>query len=154
MVADRDLEIDVPRRQQVAYAEQRGLSRRRRWALLCVARSTIGYVSRLVGRDAPVLAPLRTLAGQCGATTTRSAHKVKINSALIKLSTESNSGPDHVAFTLTTEWFSNWNLLNCMTHWTSFAGDQPLIILAAKPSHTTGSASPNSSHPYEPSPRA
>jgi putative transposase len=52
------------RRQQVAYAEGRGLSRRRACALLAVARSTIGYVSRLVARDAPVLAPLRTLAGQ------------------------------------------------------------------------------------------
>ena len=52
------------RRQQVAYAEGRGLSRRRACALLSVARSTIGYVSRLVARDAPVLPPLRTLAGQ------------------------------------------------------------------------------------------
>jgi putative transposase len=52
------------RRQQVAYAERRGLSRRRACALLSVARSTIGYESRLVARDAPVLAPLRTLAGQ------------------------------------------------------------------------------------------
>src|SRR5262249_61262169 len=52
------------RRQQVAYAEGRGLSRRRACALLSVARSTVGYVSRLIARDAPVLAPLRTLAGQ------------------------------------------------------------------------------------------
>ena len=52
------------RRQQVAYAEGRGLSRRRACALLSVARSTIGYVSRLVARDAPVVGPLRTLAGQ------------------------------------------------------------------------------------------
>jgi putative transposase len=52
------------RRQQVAYARSRGLSGRRACALLSVARSTIGYVSRLVARDAPVLAPLRTLAGQ------------------------------------------------------------------------------------------
>lgn len=77
MVADRDLEIDVlkeitrkkmvgarVRRQQVAYAEGRGLSRRRACALLSVARSTIGYVSRLVARDAPLLPPLRSLAGQ------------------------------------------------------------------------------------------
>ena len=35
------------RRQQVAYAEARGLSSRRACALLSVARSTLGYVSRL-----------------------------------------------------------------------------------------------------------
>src|SRR5688500_19179182 len=52
------------RRQQVAYAEGRGLSRRRACALLSVARSTIGYVSRLIGPDADVVAPLRTLAAQ------------------------------------------------------------------------------------------
>jgi putative transposase len=75
MVADRDLEIVSRRsreknggrtraRQQVAYAEGRGLSRRRACALLSVARSTLGYVSRLVARDASVFAPLRALAGQ------------------------------------------------------------------------------------------
>jgi hypothetical protein len=47
------------RREQVAYAEGRGLSRRRAWALLSVARSTFGYVSPLVARDAPVVGPLR-----------------------------------------------------------------------------------------------
>jgi len=52
------------RRQQVAYAEGRGLSRRRACALLSVARSTVGYVSRLVARDAPVVTPMRTLAAQ------------------------------------------------------------------------------------------
>ena len=52
------------RRQQVAYAEGRGLSRRRACALLSVARSTLGYVSRLVARDAPVVATMRTLAAQ------------------------------------------------------------------------------------------
>src|SRR5690348_192555 len=52
------------RRQQVAYAEGRGLSRRRACALLSVARSTMGYVSRLVARDAPVVPTLRTLAAQ------------------------------------------------------------------------------------------
>jgi putative transposase len=52
------------RRQQVAYAEGRGLSRRRACALLMVSRSTVGYVSRLVARDADVLPPLRTLAAQ------------------------------------------------------------------------------------------
>ena len=56
MVADRDLELDVlkeitakkmvgarVRRQQVAYAQSRGLSGRRACALLSVARSTLGY---------------------------------------------------------------------------------------------------------------
>src|ERR1700676_1057958 len=52
------------RRQQVAYAQGRGLSSRRACALLSVARSTLGYVSRLAVRDAPALAAMRTLAGQ------------------------------------------------------------------------------------------
>ena len=52
------------RRQQVAYAVGRGLSSRRACALLSVARSTLGYVSRLVARDAAVLPAMRTLAGQ------------------------------------------------------------------------------------------
>ena len=47
------------RRQQVAYAQGRGLSGRRACALLSVARSTLGYVSRLVARDAPVLPAMR-----------------------------------------------------------------------------------------------
>ncbi|MEP6918907.1 MAG: IS3 family transposase [Acidobacteriota bacterium] len=77
MVADRDLEIDVlkeinakkmvgarVRRQQVAYAVGRGLSCRRACALLSVARSTLGYTSRLEVRDAPAVAVMRDLAGQ------------------------------------------------------------------------------------------
>lgn len=52
------------RRQQVAYAMGRGLSGRRACALLSVARSTIGYVSRLIAKDAAVLPAMRTLAGQ------------------------------------------------------------------------------------------
>jgi putative transposase len=52
------------RRQQVAYAEGRGLSRRRACALLMVARSTLGYTSRLDTRDAPVINAMRRLAGQ------------------------------------------------------------------------------------------
>ena len=52
------------RRQQVAYARARGLSSRRACALLSVARSTVGYVSRLIARDAPVLPAMRTLAAQ------------------------------------------------------------------------------------------
>ena len=76
MVADRDLEIDVlkeitrkmvgacVRRQQVASARRRGLSSRRACAVLSVARSTLGYESRLRQRDAPALAVMRELAGQ------------------------------------------------------------------------------------------
>ena len=52
------------RRQQVAYAQGRGLSSRRACALLSVARSTLGYVSTLIARAAAVVPPLRTLAGQ------------------------------------------------------------------------------------------
>jgi putative transposase len=52
------------RRLQVAYAEGRGLSRRRACALLSVARSTLGYVSRLVAKDHPVVTDMRVLAGQ------------------------------------------------------------------------------------------
>lgn len=52
------------RRQQVAYARSRGLSSRRACALLSVARSTLGYTSRLVARDAPVLAAMRDVAAQ------------------------------------------------------------------------------------------
>jgi putative transposase len=52
------------RRQQVAYAEGRGLSRRRACALLTVARSTLGYASRLATRDRPMIDAMRRLAGQ------------------------------------------------------------------------------------------
>ncbi len=52
------------RRQQVAYAQGRGLSSRRACALLSVARSTLGYQSRLVARDASALTAMRDLAGQ------------------------------------------------------------------------------------------
>jgi putative transposase len=52
------------RRQQVAYARSRGLSSRRACALLTVARSTLGYVSRLGVRDAPIVRAMRELAGQ------------------------------------------------------------------------------------------
>ena len=52
------------RRQQVAYAQARGLSGRRACALLAVARSAVGYVSRLQQRDAPAVRAMRTLAGQ------------------------------------------------------------------------------------------
>lgn len=52
------------RRQQVAYARSRGLSGRGAGALLSVARSTLGYLSRLARRDAPALAAMRRLAAQ------------------------------------------------------------------------------------------
>jgi len=52
------------RRQQVAYARTRGLSGRRACALLGVARSGVGYVSRLAQRDAPAVDVMRDLAGQ------------------------------------------------------------------------------------------
>ena len=52
------------RRQQVAYARTRGLSDRRACALLCVARSTLGYHSRLAVRDAPAVEAMRRLAAQ------------------------------------------------------------------------------------------
>ena len=52
------------RRSQVAYARSRGLSSRRACALLSIARSTIGYVSRLAARDAPAVKAMRELAGQ------------------------------------------------------------------------------------------
>ena len=52
------------RRQQVAYARSRGLSSRRACALLMVARSRLGYVSRLQARDAPAVAVMRALAAQ------------------------------------------------------------------------------------------
>lgn len=52
------------RRQQVAYVRSRGLSSRRACALLSVARSSLGYVSRLAERDAPAMAAMRTLSAQ------------------------------------------------------------------------------------------
>ena len=52
------------RRQQVAYARGRGLSSRRACAVLSVARSTLGYQSRLVARDTAALTAMRELAGQ------------------------------------------------------------------------------------------
>jgi hypothetical protein len=52
----------LARRCQVAYAKRRGLSVRRACALMSVARSTLGYESRLVKRDAPTIAVSTTLA--------------------------------------------------------------------------------------------
>jgi putative transposase len=52
------------RRRQVEYARKRGLSCRRACTLMSVARSTLGYVSRLGQRDAPVQERMRQLAAQ------------------------------------------------------------------------------------------
>lgn len=52
------------RRKQVAYVRRRGISLRRACALLQVARSSMGYESALVERDAPVVAAMRELAAQ------------------------------------------------------------------------------------------
>jgi putative transposase len=52
------------RRRQVTYARQRGVSSRRACALLSVARSTLGYESRLTAKDAPVVAAMRALSAQ------------------------------------------------------------------------------------------
>ncbi len=52
------------RRQQVLFVCARGISTRRACALLSVPRSTLGYQSRLIAKDAPVLVPMRTLAAQ------------------------------------------------------------------------------------------
>jgi putative transposase len=52
------------RRQQIAFVCQRGQSVRRACALLSVARSTVGYESRLAERDAPAVAVMLELAAQ------------------------------------------------------------------------------------------
>jgi putative transposase len=52
------------RRRQVTYARQRGVSSRRACALLSVARSTLGYESRLAAKDAPVVVAMRELSAQ------------------------------------------------------------------------------------------
>ena len=77
MVAERDLDdrgdegdqrkkmVSAPgRRQQVEYARRRGLSCRWACALLNVARSALGYRSRLAVRDAPAVSRMRELAAQ------------------------------------------------------------------------------------------
>ena len=52
------------RRQQVAYATKRGLSKRRACALMSVARSALHYESRLIVKDAPALAAMSILSAQ------------------------------------------------------------------------------------------
>jgi len=52
------------RRRQVAYAKQRGLSKRRACALLGVARSGLDRESKRDKADAPVIAHLGELAAK------------------------------------------------------------------------------------------
>ena len=52
------------RRQQVAYAQRRGLSCRAACQLMRVARSSLRYESKRAKQDAPVLHRMRALAGQ------------------------------------------------------------------------------------------
>lgn len=52
------------RREQVAFACERGLSKRRACGLLEVARSALGYALRMPAKDAPVIEALRALSAQ------------------------------------------------------------------------------------------
>jgi putative transposase len=52
------------RREQVAFACERGLSERRACGLLSIARSTLSYKLRLPVKDAPVLQAMKALSGQ------------------------------------------------------------------------------------------
>ena len=52
------------RREQVAFACERGLSERRACGLLGISRSTLGYELRLPMKDAPVIAAMKTLSAQ------------------------------------------------------------------------------------------
>jgi len=52
------------RREQVAFARERGLSERRACGLLAISRSTLGYELRLPMKDAPVIEAMKTLSAQ------------------------------------------------------------------------------------------
>ena len=52
------------RHRQVVFAQRRGLSQRRACARFSVSRSTLGYASRIAGRDAPLLAAMKELLDQ------------------------------------------------------------------------------------------
>ena len=57
--------VSVPaRREQVAFAAKRGLSQRRACTLIKVARSALRYRSRLVAKDAPVVARMAELSAR------------------------------------------------------------------------------------------
>lgn len=52
------------RRQQVGFAQKRGLSLRKACALFSTARSTVGYASRMAERDAPLMQAMAALSAQ------------------------------------------------------------------------------------------
>ena len=52
------------RREQVAFARERGLSERRACGLLGISRSTLGYELRLPVKDAPVIEAMKALSAQ------------------------------------------------------------------------------------------
>jgi putative transposase len=52
------------RREQIAFCQERGLSKRRACGLLEMARSGLSYELRLPAKDAPVLAAMTTLSAQ------------------------------------------------------------------------------------------
>ena len=54
------------RRQQVAYAQKRGLSQRKACALLSTSRSSVHYQSRLQERDEPLIKAMTELAADDG----------------------------------------------------------------------------------------
>jgi putative transposase len=57
--------VSVPaRREQVAYARERGLSARRACTLLSVSRSALDYKSRMTAKDAPVIAVMIELSAR------------------------------------------------------------------------------------------
>jgi len=57
--------VGVPaRREQVAYAQRRGLSERRSCTLLKIARSALGYRSTKAIKDRPVLEHMAMLSAQ------------------------------------------------------------------------------------------
>jgi putative transposase len=57
--------VSVPvRREQVMHATRRGVSQRRACTLMTVARSALGYRSRLAEKDAPVLTRMAALSAQ------------------------------------------------------------------------------------------
>jgi putative transposase len=51
------------RREQARYAISRGLSQRRACALIQVSRANLGYVSKMPGKDGPVVETMRRLSG-------------------------------------------------------------------------------------------
>jgi putative transposase len=57
--------VSVPaRRRQVAYARSRGVSCRRACGLVSVARSSLGYESKMDEKDEEVVARMRELAAR------------------------------------------------------------------------------------------